>query len=402
MTTSPPLFVVPPPSNLELKSGSPADPPTPYTPISVSTSSVHKQIEIQTPPPLPSERTESEMKVQPGDRESGDEQGLAGAVNEERVEGEDHASEGTTQTEMIVAPPNVLPPSPPLTEIEEHETASGNHAVDGKEPDQAHHLAEEDITDWRSSVNGSYEEDDLGEVTPIDGTGVYLGASMQQGGVSQDRLSAPSPRTEPTHPLSLNLKPQPYSPPAWELIEPPETNNSHLTPVDDTFAGGVSGRSMPKSLNSRHLIPKSSYYFGPPPIDSAYGTNPIGHIGVHHPRELIRIERDYSGGELIQFSPVYPLELEGRITPTQFLETINAINEVLISAHSLKHSLVENVLSYFTLQLSRLVVESHYEKEMKRLRDVIEEHNTRLYNPVGLNILWPKKVAFMFFEIEYY
>lgn len=38
------------------------------------------------------------------------------------------------------------------------------------------------------------------------------------------------------------------------------------------------------------------------------------------------------------------------------------MNEVLISAHSLKHSLIENVLSYFTLQLSRLVVESHYEK----------------------------------------
>lgn len=48
-------------------------------------------------------------------------------------------------------------------------------------------------------------------------------------------------------------------------------------------------------------------------MDSAYGTNPIGHIGVHHPRELIRIERDYSGGEVIQFSPVYPLELEGRV-----------------------------------------------------------------------------------------
>ena len=61
------------------------------------------------------------------------------------------------------------------------------------------------------------------------------------------------------------------------------------------------------------MIPHSSYYFGPPPLDSAYGTNPIGHIGVHHPRELLRIERDYSGGEVIQFSPVYPLELEGRV-----------------------------------------------------------------------------------------
>ena len=64
---------------------------------------------------------------------------------------------------------------------------------------------------------------------------------------------------------------------------------------------------------ARPLIPKSSYYFGPPPPDSAYGTAPTGHIGVHHPREILRIERDYSGGELIQFAPIYPLELEGRV-----------------------------------------------------------------------------------------
>jgi len=63
----------------------------------------------------------------------------------------------------------------------------------------------------------------------------------------------------------------------------------------------------------RPLIPKSAYYFGPPPPDSAYGTAPIGQIGVHHPREILRIERDYTGGEVIQFAPIYPLELEGRV-----------------------------------------------------------------------------------------
>src|ERR1700722_1929446 len=63
----------------------------------------------------------------------------------------------------------------------------------------------------------------------------------------------------------------------------------------------------------RPLIPKSAYYFGPPPADSAYGTPPIGQIGLHHPREILRIERDYTGGELIQFAPIYPLELAGRV-----------------------------------------------------------------------------------------
>lgn len=61
-------------------------------------------------------------------------------------------------------------------------------------------------------------------------------------------------------------------------------------------------------------MPKSSYYYGPPPSDSAYGTPPIGQIGVHHPREILRIERDYTGGEIIQFAPIYPLELENRVS----------------------------------------------------------------------------------------
>lgn len=33
---------------------------------------------------------------------------------------------------------------------------------------------------------------------------------------------------------------------------------------------------------------------------------------------------------------------------------------------------------------------------MNRLRRLIEGLNKQLYNPAGLNILWPKDVAFMF------
>lgn len=40
----------------------------------------------------------------------------------------------------------------------------------------------------------------------------------------------------------------------------------------------------------------------------------MGHIGVHHPREILRVERDYTGGEVIQFAPIYPLELENRVS----------------------------------------------------------------------------------------
>lgn len=38
---------------------------------------------------------------------------------------------------------------------------------------------------------------------------------------------------------------------------------------------------------------------------------------------------------------------------------------------------------------------------MERLQQVIGELNRRLYNPVGLNILWPRRVAFMFVSSLY-
>ena len=61
-------------------------------------------------------------------------------------------------------------------------------------------------------------------------------------------------------------------------------------------------------------VPVSSYHFGPPGRDSVYYTPPMGRIGVHHPREIVRVERDYTGGEIVQFSTAYPMELEGRVS----------------------------------------------------------------------------------------
>ncbi|KAH0838715.1 Golgin subfamily A member 7/ERF4 family-domain-containing protein [Lanmaoa asiatica] len=192
------------------------------------------------------------------------------------------------------------------------------------------------------------------------------------------------------------------SPQPWDDVDPPPTSNNEMY-ASDYYSTLNSKKFATLQKNRRRpLIPHSSYYFGPPPPDSAYGTSPVGQIGVHHPREIVRIERDYAGGELIQFSPIFPLELEGRITATQFHQTINDINEILISAHSIQHAFVDNLLAVITLQLSTLVMTSHYAKDMRRLKRKIEELNAQLYNPVGLHILWPQKVAFLFLEIEYY
>ncbi|KZS90355.1 hypothetical protein SISNIDRAFT_187218 [Sistotremastrum niveocremeum HHB9708] len=148
--------------------------------------------------------------------------------------------------------------------------------------------------------------------------------------------------------------------------------------------------------------PRSSYYYGPPADDSAFGTEPMGTIGTHYPREIIRVERDYESGELCQFATAYPLELEGRITPTEFLESINAINEILISAHSTLAAFVDNTVAVLTLYISNLFWTTQYDRSMKRLAGLIDELNAQTFNPRGLNILWPRRVAFLFLEIEYY
>ncbi|KAI0771036.1 Golgin subfamily A member 7/ERF4 family-domain-containing protein [Trametes elegans] len=205
------------------------------------------------------------------------------------------------------------------------------------------------------------------------------------------------------HPLRLDVHPP--SPPLWAGAD--DAERGRLSPQRFEFSVAKTRAvhdfpTKPRSTHNRPLIPHSAYYFGPPPPDSAYGTDPVGQIGVHHPREVVRIERDYSGGELPQFLPTYPLELEGRITPTQFLETINAVNEILLSAHSLGHAFVDNALAFFSLQTSRALKKTHYEKEMERLKAMLDALNVQIYNPVGLHIRWPRPVAFLFLEIEYY
>jgi len=291
--------------------------------------------------------------------------------------------------------PNDLPPNPsPSTTVITSGSARHSQAVEEER------VEEKDITDWdplQRGLDPEKAEEDVAApgVMEDNGSDDVVGPSFP------DTSARPSPTvsSRPSH-LQLDLKASATSQP-WELVDPP-TASEHRR--DPEFYSTIESRKLQTLQNTSRdqRIPKSSYYFGPPPLGSAYGTNPVGRIGVHHPREILRIERDYTGGELIQFAPIYPLELEGRITPTQFLESINAINELLISAHSLRHSFFDNMLTVLTLQLSKLITTSHYEKEMQRLQYLFDDLNSGLYNPVGLNLLWPRKVAFLFLEIEYY
>ncbi|KAJ7037456.1 Golgin subfamily A member 7/ERF4 family-domain-containing protein [Mycena alexandri] len=305
------------------------------------------------------------------------------AAKEEDSAGKDAPAPGPKRESSIW--PNDLPPSPPLTRSNTGE--SGPKEVDLGDP--LHLRAEEK---FQAQAELESEDEDEGEPTFATNAHTILEADEDEDG--EPVLEVKQPRATVVRQasriqLDAKMEPQP-----WDLVEPPPNNGQTNAEYYATMKGKKYNTLL--SRRARAMIPKSSYYFGPPPSDSAYGSQPVGQIGLHHPREILRVERDYTGGELVQFAPIYPLELEGRITPTQFLETINAINELLISAHSLRHSFLDNVLSMLSLQLSRLILTSHYEKEMRRLHALIQDLNVRVYNPAGLNILWPHKVAFLF------
>lgn len=65
-----------------------------------------------------------------------------------------------------------------------------------------------------------------------------------------------------------------------------------------------------------------------------------------------------------------PLTSLRQITPTKFQASINEINEVLISAYSLKWSALENVLGVMTLYASTFLIETHHKKVI-----VVAHHN---------------------------
>ncbi|GAA5927421.1 ERF4 family protein [Sporobolomyces koalae] len=136
---------------------------------------------------------------------------------------------------------------------------------------------------------------------------------------------------------------------------------------------------------------------------SVFGSRPEGTIGQTVPREVIRIERDYSSAtNTVQFFSGWIWELEGRVSPTIYQEILNDLNAILVSAHDPLRSIFDNTLAVLTLWISPLVKSSHYNKEMVKFVQRIEQVNRDHLNPVGLNLLDPERTAYLFLELEYY
>nr|XP_018260533.1 uncharacterized protein I303_07455 [Kwoniella dejecticola CBS 10117]OBR82691.1 hypothetical protein I303_07455 [Kwoniella dejecticola CBS 10117] len=160
--------------------------------------------------------------------------------------------------------------------------------------------------------------------------------------------------------------------------------------VEKDLQGWRGGHGKPRSYYALQALPPQSYFHQPI----------SGTIGRHLPKEIIRIDRDWSGGELCQFDTVYPLELDGRIRPSELLSFINTLNEIMYSAYSVKGAIWDNLVAVGTLWTSLIWRTSHFERELVRAEEYIQKSNKEIFNEKGLNVLSPRYVALQFLEIE--
>nr|ODN91272.1 hypothetical protein L203_01477 [Cryptococcus depauperatus CBS 7841] len=169
----------------------------------------------------------------------------------------------------------------------------------------------------------------------------------------------------------------------WEEEYERQKDRARKEKVQKDLEGWRGGHGKPRSAYPRQALPPMSYYHQPV----------TGEIGKHLPKEMVRIERDWSEGEICQFETIFPMELEGRVEPAQLTTFLNNINEKLREAYAVGPTVADNLIAVATLWSSLLWRESHFEKANQANHDV--------FNPVGLNVLSPREVALQFLEVEY-
>lgn len=82
------------------------------------------------------------------------------------------------------------------------------------------------------------------------------------------------------------------------------------------------------------------------------------------PIKSIRVERDYSLGDgITRFYTEYPEDLQGRITPEVFINTIQEINKRMDYADRLSWKVIfENIMETLTIYLWPILFSTHYQR----------------------------------------
>lgn len=126
--------------------------------------------------------------------------------------------------------------------------------------------------------------------------------------VSSRHAFPPQPRRTGSATSLPQSSPNPYSP-----TTPGAMTAAARSPHPSTSRETIESTSFQPRLATRTSFHSQRSSVAP---ENVYGTAPAGVIGKNKPREVIRIERDYSEGELCQFWSGWIWELEGRVSLT--------------------------------------------------------------------------------------
>ena len=255
-----PVMTTAPATSLHVETPTLADVKSTYPPTPVTARSRHSatssRSDLPAPPmpepPLPTKSAaeHAPIALAPTEHSSPSSPDMEDAghatVDQGRHEGglpDDRVAPRITIPGIVCAPPDILPPSPPLTVAdtrEDHEPAAGSSSLQEltttsqSAAEVPPPMREEDITSWRASMSGEtaekqreleaeeeaeeaqgeYDPYDLGysPETPI-GPSHARALGMPTGAVSlQQALDHPLGSTDP-----------PSTPPIWELIPPPQS-----------------------------------------------------------------------------------------------------------------------------------------------------------------------------------
>ncbi|XP_043194976.1 golgin subfamily A member 7-like isoform X1 [Amphibalanus amphitrite] len=113
------------------------------------------------------------------------------------------------------------------------------------------------------------------------------------------------------------------------------------------------------------------------------------------------IQRDYSEGTAVRFQSTMPPELEGRIEPAMFDNTLATINEIFMEAEELNcATYCEGCLACLTAYCIYTCMDPHYDKCVKKCSRYIVEQNERYWLPRGLLITDPIERGLRVIEVS--
>lgn len=109
------------------------------------------------------------------------------------------------------------------------------------------------------------------------------------------------------------------------------------------------------------------------------------------------IQRDYSQGTKIRFETNLPAELEGILSPAEFKQFMNGLNEIYLDSEKIRFW--EGCCACLTAYLLYCCYETHKEKKVRKASEFIESQN-QIWQDRGVTIYDPFYRGFRILEVQ--